>query len=141
MPLAEVEVDVDRVGDLLAAVRRRGHEVAVELRECRVHLGRALEIELAGVHPHAGCIAAESPRVHAEQDILRLGVLAVDVMAVAGRNGRDAQLAGDFKRHIGDLPLQVQPVVLDLDEIPVPESLLKPAGNLPGLRERLTLLA
>ena len=106
-----------------------------------MHLGRALEIELARVHPHPRGVAAEPARVHAEQDVLRLGVFAVHVVAVAGGHGWDAEFAGELQGHIGHLPLHIQAVVLDLDEIPVAEPLLKPAGNIAGLGERLSLFA
>ena len=106
-----------------------------------MHLGRALEIELARVHPHAGGVAAESSRVDAEEDVLRLGVLAVHVVAVARGHGRDAKFAGEFQGRVGHLTLHVKAVVLDLDEIPVAEPLLKPAGNIAGLGERLALFA
>ena len=106
-----------------------------------MHLGRALEIELARVHPHPRGVAAEPARVHAEQDVLRLGVFAVHVVAVAGGHGWDAEFAGELQGHVGHLPLHIQTVVLDLDEIPVAEPLLKPAGNIAGLGERLSLFA
>jgi len=78
--------------------------------------GWRIVAEAAGVHAAAGC-----PRP--------TRIFAVDVVAVAGGDRRDAELAGDLQGDVGDLPLQVEAVVLDLDEVAVAEELLKPAGH------------
>jgi hypothetical protein len=141
VPLAEVEVDVHRVGDRLAAGDGGRHEVPVVAGESRVHLDRALEVELVRVHPHPRVVAAEAAGVDAQEDVLGLGILAVDVVAVAGGDRRDPQLAGDLQGRVGHLPLHLEAVVLDLDEVAVAERPLEPAGDLPGLGQRLALLA
>jgi hypothetical protein len=139
MPLAEVELDGDGIGDLLAAGCGFRDERPVEARERLMHLLRALEVELARIHPHPVGIVAKTARVHAQQDVLRDRVLPVDVVAVAGGHGRDAELPRDLEGDVGHLLLDGEAVVLDLDEVAVAEEFLEPAGHLAGLHERLLL--
>ena len=128
VPLAQFQVDVDAVGDLL-----RPLDGLVVAREDRVHLLGAAEIELVGLHPHAVGVGAELARVDAEQDVLGLGVFAEHVMHVAGGHQRQAHAVGQVDRAFHGDPLLFDAVVLDLDEVAVAENLVVPGGRLAGL--------
>jgi len=138
--LAEVELDRDRVGDLLAAGHCPGDQRPVETHESPVHLLGALEVELARIHPHPRGVVAEPASVDAQENVLGLGVFPIDVVAVAGGDRRNAELAGDLQSRLRHLPLHLQAVVLNLDEVAVAEGHAEPARDLPGLGQRGLLI-
>ena len=78
VPLAQFQVDVDRVGDFLAAL----HRVRV-IRKGLVHLFRRAQKVFIAVHAHAAGVGPELARVDAQHDILRFGIFAIGVMSVA----------------------------------------------------------
>ena len=126
MPAAQLQFDIDRIGDFL----RPAHGV-VQSRKSGVHLLRTAEIKFVGVHAHAVGVGAELAGVDAEQNVLGFGVFAADVMHVAGGHGGHAHAPGQIDRRLQRDPLHFQAVVLDLDEIPVAENFLKPGDHLP----------
>ena len=128
MPLAQLQFDVDAVGDFLGAAQG-----VVQAGKRGIHLLGAAQIELVALHPHAVGVGAELARVDAQQDVLGLGVLAVDVMNVAGGHQRDAQPLGDLRRPLHRHPLRLQVVVLDLDVVVVAEEFSIPGGDFGGL--------
>ena len=140
MAFAEIDLDIDGVGDLLAAGHSCLGDLPLHVGKGGVHLGRTLQIKLRGVHPHPGGIAAEPAGVDAQENVLGLGILAVDVVAVAGGHRRDAQFLRHFQSRERHLPLHLQAIVLNLDKIPIAKHLAKPSGGLPGLLHRLPLL-
>ena len=99
----------------------------------RVHLLRAAEVELVAFHPHPVGVGAELAGVDAEQHVLGLGVLAMDVVDVAGGDQRQAHLLGHLDGALHGHPLDLQAVVLDLDEVAVAEEPVEPGGHLTGL--------
>ena len=124
MPLAQLQFDVDAVGDFL-----RASQGVVQAGKGRVHLLGAAEIELVALHPHAVGVGAELARVDAQQDVLGLGVLAVDVVDVAGGHQGNAQPMGHLDRPLHRQPLRFQVVVLNLDVVVVAEEFLEPGGD------------
>ena len=140
VPLAELELDRHAVGDLLAAGHGRLSHLPRHPPERVVHLLGALQIELRRFHLHPRRVVAEPASVDAQEDVLGDGVLAVDVVAVAGGHRRDPQLARDLERRERHLPLHLQAVVLDLEEIPVAKQLVEPAGHLAPLGQLLRLV-
>ncbi len=127
VPLAQLQVDMDAVGDLL-----RPLQGLLITGEDRVHLLGAAEIELVGFHPHTVGVGAEFARIHAEQDILGLGILAEHVVDVAGGHQGQAHAVGQIDRAFHGDPLLFDAVVLDLDEVSVAENLVVPGGRLAG---------
>ena len=128
VPLAQLQLDVDAVGDLLAAA-----EGLLLAGKGGVHLLGAAEVELVALHLHAVGIAAELAGVHAQQHVLGLGVVAEDVMDVAGGHQRQAHAVGQVHRRLQCHPLHFQIVVLNLDEVAVAEEFVEPGGGFPGL--------
>ena len=88
----------------------------------------ALELEAVGV-------GEQRTGLHAQQGIVRDGVLAVGVVAVVGGEQRGVDAAGDLDElRVGALLVR-DPVVLQLDEEVVPaEDVLQPSGPPLGLR-------
>ena len=128
VPLAQLQVDVYAVGDLLRPLD--GLAVAAE---DRVHLLGAAKIELVGLHPHAVGVGAELARVDAEQDVLGLGVFAEHVVYVAGGYQGQAHAVGQVDGAFHGDALLFDAVVLDLDEVAVAENLVVPGGRFAGL--------
>ena len=128
VPLAQFQVDVDAVGDLLRPLEGLGVS-----SEDRVHLLGTAEVEFVGLHPHAVSVGAELARVDAQQDVLGLGVFAEHVMDVAGGHQRQAHAVGQLDRAFHGDPLLLDAVVLDLDEVAVAENFVVPGGRLAGL--------
>ena len=140
MAFAEIDLDVDCVGDLLTAGHSGLGDIPLHVGKGGVHLSRTLQIELRGVHSHPGGVAAKPAGVDAQENVLGLGILAVDVVAVAGGHRRDAEFLRHFQRRERHLPLHLQAIVLNLEKIPVAKHLSEPSGRLPGLLHRVPLL-
>ncbi len=130
MPYPKLQLDVNAVGDFLRAAQD-----VVHARKRRVHLLGAAKKELVGVHPHPIRVGAELAGVDAQQDVLGLGVLAVDVVNVAGGHHRDVEPLGNPARALDDDSLHLEAVVLNFKEIIVAEKLAIPSGDFDGFLE------
>ncbi len=130
MPLAQFQLDVNAVGDLL-----RPPQGIVHARKRGVHLLGTAEEELVRLHPHAVGVGAELAGVDAEQDVLSLGVFAVDVVDVAGGDQGNSEAFGHAHGPVHHRPLRFQVVVLNLDVIIVAEELAIPGGDFEGFCE------
>ena len=102
---AQLQLDVNAVGDFLGVAQG-----IVHAGKGRVHLIRAAEKELVGFHPHAVRVGTELARVDAQQDVLGLGVLAVDIVDVAGGHQGNTQPLGNLHRPGQHDPLRLKPV-------------------------------
>ena len=123
---AELDLDVGALGDQQRVVARLG-VVAEEV----AHLLRGLQVELVGVELEPLRVVAHRTRLHAEQRVVRFGVVTMHVVAVVGREERRAQLVRDPHELGVHLLLLDQPVVLELDEERVaPEDRLEPLDEL-----------
>ena len=131
IPASEIQLDIDRVGDLLAA--RYG---MFEALEALVHFRLGPQEELVVVHPHAVAIRPEFTRADAHQDILDLGVLAFGIVGVVGGHQGQTHPVGDVDRTEQLLALDRYPIVHDLDEVPVFEELGKPSRDVLSLLDR-----
>ena len=74
-------VRLDHLGD-----PRRGGQRLLVPRHRGIHLLGAAQIELVGLEPHPGRVVDRLAGVDAEQDVVRGGVLAGQVVGVAGRH-------------------------------------------------------
>ena len=83
VPLAQLQLQIDAIGNLLAAGDR-----IFEPDERRVHFLRAAQEELVALHPHPVRVRAELARVDAQQHVLRDRILAPHVVGVARRHER-----------------------------------------------------
>ena len=69
--LAELDLDVGALGDQQRVVARVG-----QLAEQRAHLGRRLDVEVVAVELEAVGVALERAGLHAQQRVVRFGVVA-----------------------------------------------------------------
>ena len=95
-----------------------------------VHLRRRPQIKLVALHFHAAGIGSEPARVDAQHHILSRRIIAVDVVAIAGRHQRQPDLIGHFDRTLQLLALDLKAVVHDFDEVTVAKEIAEPTGNL-----------
>ena len=125
MPCGEIEVDVHSIGDLL----RQGHRLVV-FGERFVHLLGRFDEELVALQLHTSFIRDDCSRVDAQQDVVRLGVVAVEVVRVVGGDQGDPGSAGDIDGSNQALLLNPQSGVLDLEVEVLAKDLLVPADQL-----------
>ena len=131
--LAELDGDVGALGDPQRVVARLG-----KVAEQVAHLRGRLEVVLLALELEPLRVAEHRPGLHAQQRVVRLVVLAVDVVRVVGGDQRRADLAGDLDQLRVGVALGLQAVVLQLDEqVVLAEDVLQPAG----LVERALLVA
>src|SRR6476660_6657303 len=92
-----------------------------------------LHIELVGIELHSGRIAQRLARLEAEHELMRSGILLLQVMTVVGAGERDAEFLMDFyETRIGD-SLMLEAVRLYFEiEVLFPEELLKFARDRHG---------
>ena len=86
---AELELDVAALGDL----ERRREQVVAPARHQRLHLGRGLEVELAGLEAEPVLVREQRVRLDAEERVVRPRVLGVQVVHVAGADDRQPGVA------------------------------------------------
>ena len=94
-------------------------------------------VKLVAFHLHPRLVGAEFTHVDAQHHVLSFGVLAVDVVAVAGRNKRQAHVVGDFDGAFELWFLDVNIVVHDLDEVAITEQFVEPSRNVSGFVKRV----
>ena len=128
--LAELDLDVGPLRDEQRVVARLG-----DLAEEMAHLGGALEVVLGALELEAVGVGEQRTGLHAQQGIVRDGVLAVRVVAVVGGEQRGIDAAGDLDElRVGAL-LVHDAVVLQFDvEVLPAEDVLQPSGPPLGLR-------
>ena len=91
------------------------------------------QVKLIALHFHAGRVGAKFARIDAQQDILDFGIFAIGVVGVAGGYHRQSQLVGDVDGAFQLVPLDVQVVIHDFDEVAIAENRLKPLGDFDSL--------
>ena len=100
------------------------------VREEGGHLVGALEVELSRLEAQALRVFERRAGLDAEEQILLLVLLLRGVVVVVGGDERQVQLAGESDQLRRDRRIFLEPVVLDLDVVPIPEHLLVPGGVL-----------
>ncbi len=132
LALAQVEalvVLLDHLGD-----PDRGGERLRVVRQRRVHLLGAPDVELVVLEPHPVRVVEGPAGVDAEQDIVDFGVFLHQIMGVAGADQGQAHPAGKVGRRLFVVLLDLDAVALDLDvEILLAEDLLIPGAELLGV--------
>ena len=129
--LAQRQLQVNGVCDFLAA-----SDGGFKPLKVAVHLFRRAQVKLVAFHLHPRLVGAEFTHVDAQHHVLSFGVLAVDVVAVAGCNKRQAHVVGDFDGAFELWFLDVNIVVHNLDEVAITEQFMEPSRNVLGLVER-----
>ncbi len=120
----EVEVEVAALGD--------GHGVADRLgvlAEERLHLLRALDVELAVGETHPRGVVHGLAGLDAEQHLVGVGVLPGQVVAVVGRHQRQVETGSDLGQPPVDRGLLGDEVLLQLEEEAV---VVEDLRHLPG---------
>ena len=127
--LAERQLHVHRLGD--GPGTADGVQV---VREERRHLGRRLEVELGRLEAEALVVSLTLvPGADAQQDVVRLVLIAPDVVQVVGDDEVQAHLPPERDQLGVQGALLGQPVVLQLkEEALAAEDLLVDAGRLAG---------
>ena len=126
--LAQRQREVAHVGDPARVAERLGL-----VREQGRHLGRGLEEEVPRVelHPVGRVEVVAGP--DAQQDVVRLVLLAMDVVEVVGHDQRQPDLGREPEQLLVEPVLLGHPVVLQLQEEPVlAEDVAVVAGDLAG---------
>jgi hypothetical protein len=99
------------------------HECVVagarKVDEHATHLSRALQVEVLGVEPESLRVRLELLLLDAQQHVVRLRVVGPRVMEVVRGHDVGADLPRHLYLHGQDLPLVAEPMVLQLDEVPV----------------------
>ena len=91
----------------------------------RLHLVGVLDVELVVVEAHPALVLERLAHADAQQDLVREGVVAAQVVAVVGRDGGGARLGREPQQVRDDRGLLGQAVVHDLDvEVALAEDLL-----------------
>src|SRR5579885_2152719 len=124
--LPELELEIHPPGDF--------HRVAEFLRfrpERLRHLVRRLDVQFVGIETPSRFVRHRLSGLDAEQDLVRLGVAAMEVVAIVGRDYRQSDLARDVAQRVIDWRMQA--VVLKLDIEAIAESLRIPFGSLARL--------
>ena len=122
VPLLEVELA--SLGDALRLRDRVGM-----LREQRAHLRLRLDVALAAHEPEPLRVVEVLAGADRQQHVVRLGILAQQVVRVVGRRDRDAQLRGEPEHPRGDDRFVRDAVVLHFEPEPVgPEGAGEPLG-------------
>ena len=95
MEFAELEFEIDSV--------RNRNSIADLLGVCaesRGHLLWRFHIELVGVESPSRLIRQRLTGLNTEQDFMRLGILAMQIMAIVGRGQRYSQGAAKFAQSV-----------------------------------------
>ena len=108
---AEVELDVALVRHLESAGQRLRH-----VGEGLDHLLGRLEVVLLGREAPAARVVEARAGLQAQEDVVRLRVVTVDVVKVVGRAQAEAELLAEAGEHVVDLRLLVDAVPLHLEQ-------------------------
>ena len=126
--VVELDIDVGALGDPERVVARFG-----ELGEQRPHLGGRLDVELLAVELEAVRVALQRAGLHAQQGVVRVGVVLFGVVRVVGGEQRRAEPLRDVEQRTNRRLLLVDAVVLQLhEEVIAAEDVLEAAGRLVG---------
>ena len=120
--IAEFEVEITLIHDLLRDVA--GFR---DVREDLAHLLLGLQVKLVVGEAHAVRIRKAGLRADAQQHVVRLGILLIDIVGIVRRDEGDVQLFRQLLEHGVDLLFLVQALVLDLQvEVAPAEAVLQP---------------
>ena len=107
-----------RCGSARRSATRVGHRLAIR-REPLAHLRRAREVVLGAGQPEALLLLSARTGLEAEQDVVRLGVLRLDVVRVVGGHERQPGPTRDLDKAGADRVLLGDAVVLQLEKVVV----------------------
>ena len=113
-----LELEVAALGDLQRVLDRLG-----DVLEGLAQVLDALHVELVGVELPARRVVQRLPGLDAEQHLVGARVLAGQVVAVVGREQRDAEVLPELLQHLVAFVLDRDVVVLDLQVVAVAEDL------------------
>src|SRR5215469_384651 len=102
MEFAEFELKINLVGNCNGIANLLGVSA-----KSRCHLLGGLDVKLISVEPPTGFIRECLASLNAEQDFMRFGVRAMQIMAIVGRNQGYADGAAQFAEGLVQRPVQV----------------------------------
>ena len=111
MQLSELKLHVAAFGDP-AGVGQRFRVFGKQ----RGHLVTGLQIELLAGKPHPRSVVDAFSGLDAQQHVMRIGIVSVDIVDVIGGDQADLQLAGQFDQQRDRLLLLGNSMVLNLDK-------------------------
>ena len=123
----ELQFDVALLGDFDGVFQRFG-QIGVEPR----HLFRRAHVVRRVGHPHAIRLVDRFARADAEQDVVRVGLVALGVVDVVGGDQRDVHLVSQVHHLAVDGVEFGDVVALQFEVVPVGELRLVPAHGLAG---------
>ena len=107
--LAQLDLDIALVGDL----HRVGDGLRAIVERC-LHLLHGLEVQLRGAHAHAFLVQNGALGADAQEDVVGLGVVFRQVVAVVGGHEGEPRFLGHFKQHLVGAGLLRDAVLLEL---------------------------
>ena len=108
MVFPELEGEVDALGDLAGVGQGLGH-----IGKGLGHLLGAAVVEIVGGKPHPLLVVHAGRGLDAQQNIVGLGVVSAQVMAVVGGDQRQFEIVGQLDEEVVDRGLFGNAVVLD----------------------------
>ena len=88
-----------------------------KLRPHGAHLGRGLQVEVAGIESESLRIVHRGAGADAEQDVVSIGIVGMDIVEVVRRDEWEIERAGDLQEVLAESPLDLQAVLHDLAEV------------------------
>src|SRR6266699_475103 len=139
MPFGDFELR-ERIGDALdldVAARSDVHGAAQRFRKLAENMGhfrRALEVELVGLELHAVRVAHGLAGLDAQEHVLRVSVVMVEVMSIVGGNQWDTSLFRKPNQFAVDILFDRQSLILNFEkEIAFAEDIAQTIGILARL--------
>ena len=111
----QVEVELDLHVTHLRDVER-GIERGTEVAELLAHLAGGLDVEVGPLEPEPVLVGELRAGAHAQQRVVRVGVVGVGVVGVVGDHRAQAEVAGHALQLRPRSPLLGDAVILQLDE-------------------------
>jgi hypothetical protein len=128
LELAGLEHEAAALRDL-ERVPHRARHVVEELQ----HLGGVLDVEALPVELEALGVIERLPGLNAEQRLVRMGVMGLQVVGVVGRDQRDPELLVHVEQLAVHGLLRGDPVALELEVEPISEDAVEGLELLPRL--------
>ena len=131
MELAELQLDIAPLRNFQCVVAGGGH-----IGKESAHFGGRLQIIIIARKFHAVFIANLLARLQTKQQVMKLGVLAIDVMRIVCGDKRQVKLGGKIFQRVTNFKLIFQPVILYLQKkIIAPENFCILGDKIPCTRQ------
>ena len=109
---AFVELDVAALGD-----EQRIAQCLRKLRPHGAHLGRGLQVEVAGIESESLRVVHRGAGADAQEDVVGIGIVSVHVVKIIRRDEGEIERAGNLQQVLAESLLDLQAMVHDLAEV------------------------